>query len=79
MQYIQEAPRSTPVLAKVDVLVAGGGLSGVIAAVAAARHGASVMLVERFSCLGGVAALGLPIQGFCCDTGEQIVTGIPEE
>lgn len=77
--YIQEAPRSTPVLAQVDVLVAGGGLSGVIAAVAAARHGAKVMLVERFSCLGGVAALGLPIQGFCCDTGEQIVLGIPEE
>lgn len=76
---IQEAPRSTPVLAQVDVLVAGGGLSGVIAAVAAARHGASVMLVERFSCLGGVAALGLPIQGFCCDTDEQIVLGIPEE
>ena len=59
--YIQEAPRSTPVLAQVDVLVAGGGLSGVIAAVAAARHGAKVMLVERFSCLGGVAALGLPV------------------
>ena len=77
--YIQEAPRSTPVLAQVDVLVAGGGLSGVIAAIAAARHGASVMLAERFSCLGGVAALGLPIQGFCCDTGEQIITGIPEE
>lgn len=79
MMYIQEAPRSTPVLAQVDVFVAGGGLSGVIAAVAAARHGASVLLAERFSCLGGVAALGLPIQGFCCDTGEQIITGIPEE
>ena len=77
--YIQEAPRQTPVLAQVDVVVAGGGLSGVIAAVAAARHGVSVMLIERFSCLGGVAALGLPIQGFCCDTGEQIITGIPEE
>jgi len=37
---IQEAPKTTKVLAEVDVLVAGGGLSGVIAAVAAARHGA---------------------------------------
>lgn len=76
---IQENPKVTPVLAEVDVLVAGGGLSGVIAAVAAARHGAKTMLVERFSCLGGVAALGLPLQGYCCDTGEQIIMGIPEE
>ena len=37
---IQEAPRTTAVVAEVDVLVAGGGMSGVIAAVAAARHGA---------------------------------------
>ena len=76
---IQEAPRTTEVLAEVDVLVAGGGMSGVIAAVAAARHGAKTMLVERFSCLGGVAALGLPFQGYCGHTGEQIITGIPEE
>ena len=79
MKTIYEQPRQTPVLAEVDVLVAGGGLSGVIAAVAAARHGAKTMLIERFSCLGGVAALGLPIQGYCCDTDEQIITGIPEE
>ena len=76
---IQEAPKTTRVLAEVDVLVAGGGMSGVIAAVAAARNGAKTMLVERFSCLGGVAALGLPIQGYCGHTGEQIITGIPEE
>jgi len=78
-KVIQENPKVTPVLAEVDVLVAGGGLSGVIAAVAAARHGAKTMLVERYSSLGGVAALGLPIQGYCCDTDEQIITGIPEE
>ena len=76
---IQEAPRTTAVVADVDVLVAGGGMSGVIAAVAAARHGAKTMLVERFSCLGGVAALGLPFQGYCGHTGELFITGIPEE
>jgi hypothetical protein len=36
-----------------DVLVAGGGLAGVCAAVAAARHGARVVLVQDRSRLGG--------------------------
>lgn len=76
---IQEAPKEIPVLTEADVVVAGGGMSGVIAAAAAARHGAKTVLVERFSCLGGVATMGLPIQGYCSDTGEQIVKGLPEE
>ena len=36
-----------------DVIVAGGGLTGVAAAVAAARRGCSVLLVEQSGCLGG--------------------------
>src|SRR5208282_237197 len=36
-----------------DVLIAGGGLAGVCAAVAAARHGARVVLVQDRSRLGG--------------------------
>jgi hypothetical protein len=36
-----------------DVLVAGGGLAGVLAAVSAARHGAKVILVQDRSRLGG--------------------------
>ena len=42
-----------------DVIVAGGGLTGVAAAVAAARAGASVLLVERYGFLGGMATAGL--------------------
>ena len=42
-----------------DVLVAGGGPAGVCAAIAAARNGASVLLVERGNCLGGMATRGL--------------------
>ena len=38
-----------------DVLVMGGGMAGTVAAVAAARAGASVLLVERFGFLGGAA------------------------
>lgn len=36
-----------------DVLVAGGGLAGVVAAVSAARHGSKVVLVQDRSRLGG--------------------------
>ena len=38
---------------KYDLLVAGGGLTGVAAAVAASREGLSVLLVEKEGCLGG--------------------------
>lgn len=79
VKMIQESAREIPVLTEADVVVAGGGMSGVIAAVSAARQGAKTILVERYSCLGGVAVMGLPLQGYCCDNGEQIVKGVPEE
>jgi hypothetical protein len=46
------------VLPEVDVVVAGGGTAGVVAAIAAAREGASVMLVERYGYLGGMITAG---------------------
>ena len=42
-----------------DVLVAGGGFAGAAAAIAAARQGARVLLVERYNCLGGAACNAL--------------------
>ncbi len=42
-----------------DVLVAGGGIAGVAAAVAAARLDARALLVERYGFLGGLATAGL--------------------
>lgn len=41
-----------------DVLIAGGGTAGCIAAIAAARNGASVILVERRGYLGGMMTAG---------------------
>lgn len=44
---------------KYDVIVAGGGTGGVPAAIAAARSGASVLLVEKNGFLGGLSTGGL--------------------
>ena len=44
---------------KYDVAVIGGGFTGVAAAIAAAREGASVLLVEKGNALGGAAAHAL--------------------
>ena len=52
---VHEPGRDIPVLAEVDVLVAGGGVAGCAAAVGSARAGARTMLLERNGCLGGVA------------------------
>lgn len=49
---------------KYDLIVAGGGLSGVAAAVAAARDGLSVLLVEKGGSLGGALSGGL-VYPFC--------------
>lgn len=50
--------RDLPVIADVDVIVAGGGPGGIGAAVMAAREGAKVLLIERYGCLGGMASIG---------------------
>ena len=42
-----------------DLCVAGGGLAGVMSAVAAAREGLRVILIEKYGFLGGMATCGL--------------------
>jgi len=58
-KMVQEAPRRTPVAADVDVLVVGGGPTGVGAALAAASEGAKTLVVERHGMLGGMWTAGL--------------------
>jgi hypothetical protein len=58
---IIESKREVQVIDSADVVVLGGGPAGVAAAVAAGRTGASVLLIERYGCLGGLATGGLVI------------------
>ncbi|HDQ14883.1 MAG TPA: FAD-dependent oxidoreductase, partial [Sediminispirochaeta sp.] len=51
---VLEPARRIPVLDSCEVLVVGGGPSGISAALAARRAGADTLIVERFDCLGGV-------------------------
>jgi len=64
-----------------DVLVAGSGPAGTVAAIAAARNGVKVLLVERYAFLGGMLTAGMvsPINAFYNMQGKQIVGGIPHE
>ena len=81
METINEKERQTPVTGKYGVLVAGGGIAGISAALSAARNGADVLLVERECLLGGLATLGLiTIYLPLCDgMGNQVSFGIAEE
>jgi hypothetical protein len=58
---VTEPPRDTPVYGASEVLVVGGGPAGFAAALAAAREGAEVTLIERYGCLGGLSTGGLVI------------------
>lgn len=60
-QTYTEKPREIKVIADVDVLVVGGGPSGIAAAVGAAKAGASVMIIENMGSFGGMWTNGLVI------------------
>lgn len=72
---------------KTDILVIGAGVSGTMAAIAAARKGAKVSLIERGGCLGGMWTAGLVgvtldsegkdglLKEFLAEVDEQMATG----
>jgi len=81
-------PYNIGVSANYDVLIAGGGMAGCAAAIAAARESASVLLVEQHGYLGGNAtrAMVQPWQSFHAaltrpDGGlpQQVIGGIAQE
>ena len=81
MNFIEEKAKQIPVYGEYDVAVVGGGIAGIAAALAASRHGAKTILIEKEYALGGLATLGLvtiylPI---CDGRGHQVSFGIAEE
>ncbi|SET70416.1 FAD-dependent oxidoreductase [Paenibacillus sp. NFR01] len=75
--HIDLPSASIPVSADVDVLVIGGGASGIAAAIAAANGGATIMLVEQRGFLGGMGTVAL-VPAFCPFTDKQkpIIRGL---
>ena len=72
--------KAAPLAGSYDVVVCGGGPSGFVAAVAAARKGAKTAVIERYGFLGGMATMGYvaPISEFAFN-GERVIGGIPWE
>lgn len=62
-----------------DFVVVGGGLAGVCAAVAAARHGASVLLVQDRPVLGGNASSEMRMGIVGAHGADNVETGLLEE
>lgn len=71
--------KQLPIVATPDVLVCGGGLAGIGAAVAAARQGVRTLLIERNGFAGGffTAVIGSAFDGFVDErSGAPVVGGI---
>jgi len=82
VETITQPQQEIPVIADVDVCVVGGGPGGLPAAIAAARQGATTMLVEMQGCLGGMATAGQigPILGITASRATTAtIAGIPQE
>lgn len=73
--------RRTVKKTKYDIIVVGGGIAGISAAVAAARAGAKTLLMEKGIILGGLATVGLIswFEPLCDGRGYKMMGGIAEE
>ncbi len=71
----------TKIVKECDVLVCGGGFAGISAALAAAREGKQVVLLEKQYMLGGLGTSGLVTVylPLCDGMGHQVSFGIAEE
>ena len=81
-EVLHRASRLSPVRSgdHFDIVVAGGGASGLMATVSAARQGARVLVVETSGCFGGAGTTAMVAQGLGFYNGETCaVGGLPME
>lgn len=78
--YCINYSKSVPVLKEAEIVVAGGGPSGIAAAVAAARQGRKVILIEQSGSLGGASVLAMVAELMNFDDGKNFLSnGIGRE
>ena len=77
---IAEPEGQIPIVRRADLVVVGGGPAGIAAAVAGARSGLSVVLLERYAYLGGLASGGMVlVLDDMCNGAEISVRGLCSE
>ncbi len=85
MSFVVEPEKRVAVVFDVDVAVAGASVSGVFAALAAARNGAETVLIDRFGIVGGNIGPGMICKGTLAGVKGDLIgvfpgfMGIPKE
>ena len=84
LKFVQEPAREIPIFGEYDVVVVGGGPAGIAASHSAAKHGARVLLVEKYGFLGGMGtAAGVTnfagLYGIKDGVMQQVVRGVIDE
>lgn len=84
MSHWTEPARQLPVFGSYDVVVVGGGPAGIAASWSAAKHGAKVLLIERYGFLGGMGTAGgvtnfAGLYGIRQGQMQQVVHGVVDE
>jgi FAD dependent oxidoreductase len=82
--FLQEPARNIPIFGEYDVVVVGGGPAGIAASHSAAKHGARVLLVEKYGFLGGMGtAAGVTnfagLYGVKYGVMQQVVRGVVDD
>lgn len=83
-EHWSESARRLPVYGSFDVVVIGGGPAGIAASWSAAKHGAKVLLIERYGFLGGMGTAGgvtnfAGLYGIRQGQMQQVVHGVVDE
>lgn len=84
INHWSEPARQLPIYVEFDLVLVGGGPAGIAASWSPAKHGAKVLLVERYSFLGGMGTAGgvtnfSSLYGVRQGEMQQVVHGVVDE